>query len=120
MVRGNASLFIAVLGDVFPWVEDSERRSQTESCYGQLCLGRNPGILELNHANPAGERNHDENRQGWSRPHEALASRVDLTLSPTPLHALPRFSQKVGVEVWAKRDDIGSVGLLGNKVRELG
>jgi D-cysteine desulfhydrase family pyridoxal phosphate-dependent enzyme len=55
----------------------------------------------------------------WSDPREALAARVDLTLAPTPLHALPRFSQEIGVEVWAKRDDIGSVGLLGNKVRKL-
>src|SRR4029077_11229117 len=55
----------------------------------------------------------------WSDPREALAARIDLTLAPTPLHALPRFSQEIGVEVWAKRDDIGSVGLLGNKVRKL-
>jgi len=57
--------------------------------------------------------------RGWSGPDEALASRVGLTLGPTPLHMLPRFSREVGVEVWAKRDDIGSVGLLGNKVRKL-
>jgi len=57
--------------------------------------------------------------KGWSGPDEALASRVDLTLGPTPLHMLPRFSREVGVEVWAKRDDIGSIGLLGNKVRKL-
>src|SRR4029077_7667752 len=50
----------------------------------------------------------------WSDPREALAARIDLTLAPTPLHALPRFSQEIGAEVWAKRDDIGSVGLLGN------
>src|SRR5881398_1452136 len=55
----------------------------------------------------------------WSSPGDALAARVELTLAPTPLHALPRFSQEIGVEVWAKRDDIGSVGLLGNKVRKL-
>jgi D-cysteine desulfhydrase family pyridoxal phosphate-dependent enzyme len=55
----------------------------------------------------------------WSDPREALAGRVELTLAPTPLHVLSRFSQEIGVEVWAKRDDAGSVGLLGNKVRKL-
>ena len=55
----------------------------------------------------------------WSSPDEALGARVELTLAPTPLHALPRFSQEIGVEVWAKRDDIGPIGLLGNKVRKL-
>jgi D-cysteine desulfhydrase family pyridoxal phosphate-dependent enzyme len=55
----------------------------------------------------------------WSGTDEALAARVELTLAPTPFHALPRFSQEIGVEVWAKRDDIGPVGLLGNKVRKL-
>ncbi len=37
---------------------------------------------------------------------------------PSPLHPLPRFSQAVGCEVWIKRDDIGPVGLAGNKVRK--
>ena len=32
---------------------------------------------------------------------------------------LPRLSKEIGVEVWTKRDDLGSVGLAGNKVRKL-
>jgi len=45
-------------------------------------------------------------------------SRVRLAMLPTPLHRLDRFSEAVGAEVWIKRDDIGSVGLAGNKVRK--
>lgn len=44
--------------------------------------------------------------------------RAPLGNWPTPLHRLERFSSELGVEVWAKRDDIGSVGLAGNKVRK--
>jgi 1-aminocyclopropane-1-carboxylate deaminase/D-cysteine desulfhydrase-like pyridoxal-dependent ACC family enzyme len=44
--------------------------------------------------------------------------RAPLGTWPTPLHRLDRFSEAVGHEVWAKRDDIGSVGLAGNKVRK--
>lgn len=35
------------------------------------------------------------------------------------MQLLPRLSEKLGVEIWAKRDDLGSVGLAGNKVRKL-
>ncbi|HTS14394.1 MAG TPA: pyridoxal-phosphate dependent enzyme [Candidatus Sulfotelmatobacter sp.] len=45
--------------------------------------------------------------------------RVELTAWPTPLEPLPRFSEAVGAEVWIKRDDIGSLGLVGNKVRKI-
>ncbi len=45
--------------------------------------------------------------------------RVALAPLPTPLHRLDRFSEAVGVEVWCKRDDIGSPTLAGNKVRKL-
>ncbi|TCO59516.1 pyridoxal-phosphate dependent enzyme [Actinocrispum wychmicini] len=38
---------------------------------------------------------------------------------PTPLEPAPRFSDALGVEVWVKRDDIGSLPLAGNKVRKL-
>src|SRR3954465_13054282 len=38
---------------------------------------------------------------------------------PTPLHHLPRFSAAVGADVWMKRDDVGAVGLAGNKGRKL-
>ena len=45
--------------------------------------------------------------------------RVALAGGPTPLEYLPRFSAAVGAPVWIKRDDIGSLGLAGNKVRKL-
>jgi D-cysteine desulfhydrase family pyridoxal phosphate-dependent enzyme len=45
--------------------------------------------------------------------------RATLASLPTPLHHLPRFSAAVGAEVWMKRDDIGPLGLAGNKVRKL-
>lgn len=45
--------------------------------------------------------------------------RAELIAGPTPFHFLERFSEAVGVEVWAKRDDIGPVSLAGNKVRKL-
>jgi D-cysteine desulfhydrase family pyridoxal phosphate-dependent enzyme len=45
--------------------------------------------------------------------------RLRLAELPTPLQRAPRFSEAIGTEVWIKRDDIGSVGLAGNKVRKL-
>jgi D-cysteine desulfhydrase family pyridoxal phosphate-dependent enzyme len=45
--------------------------------------------------------------------------RATLAPLPTPLHHLPRFSAAIGAEVWVKRDDIGALGLAGNKVRKL-
>lgn len=45
--------------------------------------------------------------------------RLDLRGFTPPVQLLERFSDAIGVEVWCKRDDIGSVGLAGNKVRKL-
>jgi D-cysteine desulfhydrase len=45
--------------------------------------------------------------------------RVVLGVTPTPLHAAPRLSGALGVEVWFKRDDLCGLGLGGNKVRML-
>ncbi len=45
--------------------------------------------------------------------------RVALAALPTPLQPAPRLSEALGVEVWLKRDDVGSLGLAGNKVRKL-
>lgn len=45
--------------------------------------------------------------------------RLDLRGFTPPVQFLERFSDAIGVEVWCKRDDIGSVGLAGNKVRKL-
>ena len=52
-----------------------------------------------------------ETLQGWPR--------LDLRGFVSPVHLLERFSEAIGVEVWCKRDDIGTVGLAGNKVRKL-
>jgi len=49
---------------------------------------------------------------------EALP-RLDLRGFVSPVQFLERFSEAIGVEVWCKRDDIGAVGLAGNKVRKL-
>src|SRR3954451_2933754 len=45
--------------------------------------------------------------------------RARLAALPTPLERAPRLSEQLGVEVWLKRDDVGSLGLMGNKVRKL-
>src|SRR3954449_6362531 len=45
--------------------------------------------------------------------------RAALTPLPTPLERAARLSDALGVEVWLKRDDVGSLGLAGNKVRKL-
>lgn len=39
--------------------------------------------------------------------------------APTPFERAPRFSEAIGREVWIKRDDVGSVGYAGNKIRKL-
>jgi D-cysteine desulfhydrase family pyridoxal phosphate-dependent enzyme len=50
----------------------------------------------------------------WSElPRERLAT------LPTPLVRLERFGEAIGAEVWMKRDDVGELGLAGNKVRKL-
>ncbi len=45
--------------------------------------------------------------------------RVFLASGPTPLEFLPRFSAAAGAPIWIKRDDVGSLGMAGNKVRKL-
>ncbi|HRP99983.1 MAG TPA: pyridoxal-phosphate dependent enzyme [Terrimesophilobacter sp.] len=45
--------------------------------------------------------------------------RLDLRGFTSPVQFLPRLSEELGIELWAKRDDISSVGLAGNKVRKL-
>lgn len=45
--------------------------------------------------------------------------RALLTPLPTPLERAPRLSEALGTEIWLKRDDVGSLGLAGNKVRKL-
>ena len=39
---------------------------------------------------------------------------------PSPIHPLARLSKELGVEVWAKRDDVSSgLAFGGNKIRKL-
>ena len=46
--------------------------------------------------------------------------RHPLAFFPSPIHPLPRLSRELGVEVWAKRDDIASgLAFGGNKIRKL-
>ncbi|MBV8649917.1 MAG: 1-aminocyclopropane-1-carboxylate deaminase [Alphaproteobacteria bacterium] len=47
-------------------------------------------------------------------------SRYKLSFLPSPIHRLERLSAALGVEIWAKRDDISSgLAFGGNKVRKL-
>lgn len=45
--------------------------------------------------------------------------RVRLARLPTPVERLARMSERLGVEIWCKRDDLTGAGLSGNKVRKL-
>ncbi|MGH2447004.1 MAG: D-cysteine desulfhydrase family protein [Chloroflexota bacterium] len=45
--------------------------------------------------------------------------RRPLAFLPTPLHALPRLSERLDVEIWIKRDDQTGLALGGNKARKL-
>ena len=45
--------------------------------------------------------------------------RIELACLPTPFTRLRRFSEKLGVELYVKRDDLTGVALTGNKVRKL-
>ncbi|WP_024302985.1 1-aminocyclopropane-1-carboxylate deaminase/D-cysteine desulfhydrase [Pseudogulbenkiania sp. MAI-1] len=49
----------------------------------------------------------------------AQLPRLNLRGFTSPVQYLERFSAEIGIEVWCKRDDIGTVGLAGNKVRKL-
>jgi 1-aminocyclopropane-1-carboxylate deaminase len=51
--------------------------------------------------------------------HDRFA-RIPLGFFPSPVHPLKRLSQELGVEVWAKRDDVSSgLAFGGNKIRKL-
>ena len=45
--------------------------------------------------------------------------RVRLARLPTPVERLERLSERFGVEIWCKRDDLTGAELSGNKVRKL-
>lgn len=44
---------------------------------------------------------------------------LPIGLLPTPLHRLDRVSDRLGLDVWVKRDDLSGFALSGNKVRKL-
>ena len=46
-------------------------------------------------------------------------AKVPLILAPTPLHALPRLSSDLGLDLWIKRDDLTGFAFGGNKGRKL-
>ena len=46
-------------------------------------------------------------------------NRLDLARTPTPLQPLKRLGEKLGVELYIKRDDLTGVELSGNKIRKL-
>jgi 1-aminocyclopropane-1-carboxylate deaminase len=51
---------------------------------------------------------------------DAKFPRRQLAFWPSPIHPLKRLSEMLGVEVWAKRDDIASgLAFGGNKIRKL-
>ena len=44
---------------------------------------------------------------------------ISLARTPTPVHGLPRLSERWGVDLFVKRDDLTGFALSGNKVRKL-
>ncbi|MEE9305263.1 MAG: D-cysteine desulfhydrase family protein [bacterium] len=50
---------------------------------------------------------------------EGLPPRVPLARLPTPIERLPRLSERLGVELFVKRDDLTGFLTSGNKVRKL-
>jgi D-cysteine desulfhydrase len=49
----------------------------------------------------------------------AYPARIDLARLPTPVRLLKRFSERLGIELYVKRDDLTGMALSGNKVRKL-
>jgi D-cysteine desulfhydrase family pyridoxal phosphate-dependent enzyme len=45
--------------------------------------------------------------------------RQELAIAPTPIHDLPRLSDRLGVRVLVKRDDLTGLAFGGNKIRQL-
>ncbi len=45
--------------------------------------------------------------------------RIDLAWTPTPLQKMERLGEKLGVEIYFKRDDLTGCELSGNKIRKL-
>jgi D-cysteine desulfhydrase family pyridoxal phosphate-dependent enzyme len=45
--------------------------------------------------------------------------RARLLTAPTPIEHLARLSDKLGIDLWIKRDDLTGLGFGGNKIRQL-
>jgi len=45
--------------------------------------------------------------------------RIELARLPTPVQALRRLGEKLGIELYVKRDDLTGTALSGNKIRKL-
>ena len=54
-----------------------------------------------------------------SLPGLARHPRVQLSHRPTPLEPAPRLGEKLGVNLWIKRDDCTGLAMGGNKARQL-
>ncbi len=54
-----------------------------------------------------------------SKPKIAYPPRLDLARTPTPFQRLERMGERLGVEIYIKRDDLTGTELTGNKVRKL-
>ena len=50
---------------------------------------------------------------------DGLPPRLSLAHLPTPIERLPRLSERLGVELFVKRDDLTGFLTSGNKVRKL-
>jgi len=44
---------------------------------------------------------------------------IHLAKLPTPMQPLRRLSEKYGLNLYAKRDDLSGIALSGNKIRKL-
>ena len=53
------------------------------------------------------------------RDHLAPFPRAQLMTAQTPVERLNRLSDKLGIDLWLKRDDLTGLGLGGNKTRQL-
>ena len=52
-------------------------------------------------------------------PELAAHPKVDLSLGETPLERLDNLGRRLGITLWAKRDDCNGLAMGGNKVRQL-
>ena len=48
-----------------------------------------------------------------------LSKKLDVANLPTPIHKLEHLSQRLGKEIYIKRDDYTGTEISGNKVRKL-